>query len=346
MKKAHRNGIGISSAFRGAAKRLGNQGNQAVGYSIFNVGQNFKNGVRSIVKFFFRLMKPLFQKILFKLRRYMLQDILLELQNISTSISRQAQVIKLQSERIEQLSAVGPVSSLAEFHGTSGRTQLVVNCNHNDIVFRTEAGFIFALEKDRNQITEILDTVKTKPGIYLLLQKILKPDDVFLCINSNYGIDVLAASRSIGPNGKIVAIERSDKARQSLDKTFWLNNISNIASVLLCNDSNEFAKLCQNKEDAFCVKKANLIKIGVADNDGVEFINDISKINDYFSVIVEVQSEFFHVNDRKIYLNKCIDIFSGCGMSCFAIHHITGDFEKILPAQLEGASYAGLFFTR
>ena len=70
-----------------------------------------------------------------------------------------------------------------------------------------------------------------EPHISALIQSRLRPGDIFCDIGANIGYDSLLAARSVGRDGRVVAIEASPSTFQRLLHNLRLNDASNVRAV-------------------------------------------------------------------------------------------------------------------
>lgn len=71
----------------------------------------------------------------------------------------------------------------------------------------------------------------TDESDYFLISKFLRAGDHFVDVGANIGIVSLIASRAVGPNGKVYAIEALPATRARLETNIELNNAGNIEVI-------------------------------------------------------------------------------------------------------------------
>jgi len=64
-----------------------------------------------------------------------------------------------------------------------------------------------------------------------LIQRLLKPGDLYVDAGANLGYFVLIASRQVGPQGEVIAFEPQDKAIQRLQANLQHNQVENVQVV-------------------------------------------------------------------------------------------------------------------
>jgi FkbM family methyltransferase len=67
--------------------------------------------------------------------------------------------------------------------------------------------------------------------IVLLLERLLRPGDVYVDVGANIGFMSLNAARVVGSRGKVLAIEPEPRARERLSRNIAMNGLGNIQVV-------------------------------------------------------------------------------------------------------------------
>lgn len=70
-----------------------------------------------------------------------------------------------------------------------------------------------------------------EPGLVQLLERKLMPGDVFVDAGSNFGYMSMIASRCVGPDGKVIAIDASPTIFARLERTIADNGLTNVHCV-------------------------------------------------------------------------------------------------------------------
>jgi FkbM family methyltransferase len=81
-----------------------------------------------------------------------------------------------------------------------------------------------------------------EPSLTNFIEKRLKPGDTFVDVGANIGYYTILASKLVGPEGRVVAIEPSPKIYQLLQETLTINHAANVRA-LNCAAANEHAEV-------------------------------------------------------------------------------------------------------
>lgn len=76
-----------------------------------------------------------------------------------------------------------------------------------------------------------METGELERGTRLLIDRILKPGDVFVDAGANIGMHTLAAARAVGEKGRIFAFEPFPATHDLLRKTVWMNGFSSMVET-------------------------------------------------------------------------------------------------------------------
>lgn len=132
-------------------------------------------------------------------------------------------------ERLEDLSA--QVRSV-EFLSNAAVRRFAVNCGGGDVLVRTEAGYIMCQgSKDPAILTALIDTGDLERGTRLLIQRLLKPGDIFIDVGANIGTHTIAAARAMNGKGKIIAFEPFPDSARLLGISALVNGFSDIIEI-------------------------------------------------------------------------------------------------------------------
>jgi FkbM family methyltransferase len=119
----------------------------------------------------------------------------------------------------------------------SGNGELQASFLGVDAVFRT---------KNSKQLAFIDYILTTEGGMIEAALSDLKPGDAFLDVGSHYGIFSVLASKLVGPNGRVIAVEPHDESLEALQKNLAANACKNVrvVSAALTDKTGPFPMVC------------------------------------------------------------------------------------------------------
>jgi FkbM family methyltransferase len=110
---------------------------------------------------------------------------------------------------------------------TSAR-RVAVHCDHGTVLVKTAVGYVLCDDSDHAVLASLIDAGELEPGTRLLIERFLRPGDVFVDVGANLGMISLAAAHAMRGIGQIFAFEPFAPTKTLLEKTFWLNGMSSI----------------------------------------------------------------------------------------------------------------------
>ncbi|MEO8777885.1 MAG: FkbM family methyltransferase, partial [Rhodanobacter sp.] len=152
-----------------------------------------------------------------------------------------AQSLKL--DRIERLAIdeakargeIAPAQALKldriEQYALSTARRFAINCGGDQVMVRTEVGFVLCSGADPALLSILIESGELEPGTRQVIQRILKPGDVFIDVGANVGLHTLAAARAMQGRGKIIAFEPFAETARLLEASVWLNGFSSITEI-------------------------------------------------------------------------------------------------------------------
>lgn len=200
-------------------------------------------GMRGIAKRLLRPLKPLLRLILFRFRDYMNRPVLdrvavLEagITELQHTIAGLASAIAAQQSRTDadHASAVAPLASQLnriELYAATSARRMAVSCGPDEVLVRTEVGYVLCSATDHALIANLVESGDLEPGTRALIQRLLRPGDVFIDIGANIGMHTLAAARALHGRGRVVAFEPFAPTERLLSKSVWLNGFADIVEV-------------------------------------------------------------------------------------------------------------------
>ena len=174
---------------------------------------------------FFRAMFILTEPILARLRTYLLdgmeQRSALRAQALLpevTTLRQEVSALRLQLDRLEAYSYMAA-------------RRVAIHCGEGHILIRTEVGYVLCPEEDHALLAILLERGELETGVRRLIERYLRPGDVFVDAGANIGLHVLAAARTLRGRGEIHAFEPFPSTCKALERTLWINGESSLAKI-------------------------------------------------------------------------------------------------------------------
>ncbi len=231
-----------------------------------------KRSLRGVVRYAYRLAKPIMRPIAFRTRRYLTADLQQQIHE-TADLQRQirgeirTEVEGLRASSVTQLGMIesygaalqqqihetadlqrqirgeiraeveGLRASLVtqlgviESYGAASARRIAIGCGPDEVMVRTEVGFLLCAASDHALLACLLDTGELERGTRMLIQKYLRPGDVYVDIGANIGIHTMAAARAMQGKGKIIAFEPFAGTMRMLEKSIFLNGFSGVTEL-------------------------------------------------------------------------------------------------------------------
>jgi FkbM family methyltransferase len=109
--------------------------------------------------------------------------------------------------------------------------RFAINCGQGEILVRTSVGYVLCAATDYAVLACLIETGELEWGTRLLIQRFLKPGDVFVDVGANLGMHTLAAARAMQGRGRIIAFEPYKPTKLLLEKSVWINGFSEITEI-------------------------------------------------------------------------------------------------------------------
>ena len=325
---------------------------------------------RAMTKRLLVRLKQIAHPILFRLRNYLNQPLLEQMSRIEN------QLLILGEGR--QLSNLAPaqLDRIEQYVMASAR-RVAVNCGAGEILVRTEVGYILCASSDHAVLASLLEAGELEPGIRLLIQRFLKPNDVFIDVGANLGMITLSAAHAMKGMGRIISFEPFEPTQQLLKKSVWMNGFSGIVEIHQAAASNRNGHqtlhlgatsghnslyqlastsiqtpqsvevpLVQLDSVVGAGISVNLIKIDVegAELDVLEGAKSLIASNPSIAMIVEFG--FAHLQRTGHTTQDWLAAFKNLGFEFRAVNAHTGQLEAWTEEQLEAVDSVNLFFAR
>jgi FkbM family methyltransferase len=227
-----------------------------------SVKHSIRSLLRPVLRIFARLARPIVRPILFRLRRYFLDELRRDLDNMHRESlgeirSASEQIFVGVQRRLDATSAnisaeiANSLSSLSQSPLTQGHEdysalnarlervedysaliarRFALNSGP-DVIVRTVVGYVLCPSSDHALVTSLIEAGELETGTRLLIERLLKPGDTFVDVGANVGLHTLGAARTMEGKGEIVAFEPFGPTKQLLDRTLWMNGFSSMTKV-------------------------------------------------------------------------------------------------------------------
>lgn len=105
----------------------------------------------------------------------------------------------------------------------------------DDVLLRSPHGWLLLPAEDLRVLAAMLETGGSlEPGTTRTLQALLSPGDLAVDVGANVGALSIAMARSVGPCGRIVAVEPMPRLAALLRRTAYLNSLQDVILIENC----------------------------------------------------------------------------------------------------------------
>jgi FkbM family methyltransferase len=287
-----------------------------------------------------------------------------------------SQVIEL-SDRIKNIEIeVQQRLQRIEQYSYSTARRVAINCGSDAVMIRTAVGYVLCPPADYPLIASLIETGDLEKGTRLLIEKLVRPRDVFVDVGANIGLHTLAAARAVNGMGRIIAFEPFRPTADLCRKSAWLNGFSEIVEIhqVAASDHSGRQRLylgptCGHHslfelnersdvgsptvdvdlvtlDEVLSGTRADLIKIDVegAELEVIEGSRRTIDQNPEIALIVEFGPS--HLRRRGHSTGEWLSRFEAFGMIYRAIDADSGSIEERSIEQLENAYSTNLIFSR
>lgn len=325
---------------------------------------------RAMTKRLLVRFKQIAHPILFRFRNYLNQPLLEQMSRI------ESQLLILGEGR--QLSNLAPAQlDRIEQYALASARRVAIGCGSGNILIRSEVGYILCGSSDHAVIACLLDSGDLERGTRLLIQRYLKPHDVFIDIGANLGLHTLAAARAMQGKGRIFAFEPFEPTQRLLAESIRINEFTSIVEIHQAAVSNRAGrktlylggssghhslyKIAQSSGallqtvDVPLVKLSDIVPESISvslikiDVEGAELdVLDGAKslIASKPSIAMIVEFGFAHLQRTGHTTQDWLAAFKNLGFEFRAVNAHTGQLEAWTEEQLEAVDSVNLFFAR
>jgi len=135
-----------------------------------------------------------------------------------------------QAIRQQFLTIQRQVDTVEQYSYASAR-RMAVACGPEEVLVRTSVGYVLCSSRDHAVLACLLDTGELERGTRLLIERIVKPGDVFIDVGANLGLHTLAAARAMHGRGRIIAFEPFGPTKCLLETNVRINGFSDIVEI-------------------------------------------------------------------------------------------------------------------
>ncbi|MBD1549630.1 FkbM family methyltransferase [Roseibium aggregatum] len=266
---------------------------------------------------------------------------------------------------------------LIEIYTAGAARKIAINCGAGEVLVRTQVGFLLCAASDHALLSCLLDTGELERGTRILIQKYLRPGDVYVDVGANVGMHTLAAARAMQGQGKIIAFEPFEPTMRMLEKSIWMNGFSKMTEIHQAAVSNTaghkqlFIGATSGHHSLFPLEpspnnaqgpmevtsvrldgviasgqRIDLMKIDAegAELEVIEGGTSLIAGNPDIALIVEFGSS--HLRRIGSTPSQWFASFSQLGLDCRVINHESGALECWSLDELEQTESVNLFFAR
>ena len=167
--------------------------------------------LRSLLSAVGRRLEPALHPLLLRLRKFFTAPVEEEMEAVKAKLQHEIR------------------THVAELAARLDR-RVVACCGSEEVLVRTDVGYVVCVPRDHALLIRLLEGGRGD-GTLLLIQRLLKPGDVFIDVGADVGVDTLAAARAMQGIGRIVAFEPCEPTRRRLEKSVELNGFSRIVEI-------------------------------------------------------------------------------------------------------------------
>lgn len=256
--------------------------------------------------------------------------------------------------------------------------RVAVSCGPGEVLIKTDLGFVMCAASDYSLLACLIDTGELERGTRILIQRFLRPGDVYVDVGANIGMHTLAAAKAMQGEGKIIAFEPFKPTTEMLEKSVWINGFSGIVEIHqaavsnVAGHENLYLGITSGHHSLFELDDASrgpsrepvevplvrldqviapgqridLLKIDAegAELEVIEGGASLVASNPDIALIVEFGPSHLRRRDQRP--EQWLGTFTGLGLSYRAINAYSGALEEWSVEQLEQVDSVNLFFSR
>jgi FkbM family methyltransferase len=118
-----------------------------------------------------------------------------------------------------------------EHLGNIAARRTAIHGENGVVLVKTEVGYVLCSDSDHAVLACLLETGELEFGTRVLIERFLKPGDVFVDVGAHLGLMSLAAARALRGEGRIFAFEPFPQTRNLLERSFWINGLTHMIQI-------------------------------------------------------------------------------------------------------------------
>lgn len=313
---------------------------------------------------------------LFAQHRRLQRDIESEEERLADRVQRVQEYAAVAAQQADRVaSAAAQQADRVESYAAAAAQRIAIPTRDGNVLVRTNVGYVVCSVDDEALLTILVESGDLEKGTRLLLERFLRPGDVFVDVGANLGLHSLAAARALGGKGRVIAFEPFPPTVQLLERTVYLNGYSGLIEIIPAAVSNQGGtqtlhlgrtsghhslyplvdpiplppvevSVVTLDEQLGPTTEIALIKIDVegAELDVLDGAQQLLQNNSGIALVVELGLS--HLERIGIGLSAWLDAFSSVGFSRWVIDPETGLLEQWSIDRLATEPSVNLFFAR
>ncbi len=264
---------------------------------------------------------------------------------------------------------------LIEKYALISAKRVFINGEIGESLIRTEVGYVVCSSSDYPLLSCLIEAGELEKGTRILIEKILKPGNVFVDIGANIGMHTLAAAKAMKGKGKIFAFEPYYSTARMLKKSLIINGISEITEIHNVAIANkkcegklylgptcghhsiyEFSESPGNLYESVDIQivkltdviqsnqHIDLMKIDVEGAEIEVIKSAVPLISNNREILIIVEYGPVHLKRTGISPDEWFRVFSDLGLSYFVINEQNGKLEKSSVNELNCSESTNLLF--
>jgi FkbM family methyltransferase len=131
----------------------------------------------------------------------------------------------------EPLSILTERLNILEQYAYATARRVAINAGDGEVLLKTQVGYVLCATSDQAQLACLLDTGDLEPGTRRLIERFLRPGDIFVDVGANIGLHTIAAARALQGRGKVIAFEPFEPTKNLLEKSVSLNGFRDLVEI-------------------------------------------------------------------------------------------------------------------
>ena len=120
----------------------------------------------------------------------------------------------------------------------SCNSPVTIRWGEDDLTYVDVSGVRLALDRADASVSNQIAEGSYEPHVEATLDRLLRPGDVFVDVGANIGYHTVRASHSVGPSGRVVAVEANPENARLIAHTIGVNAMTNVELVPVALSAN------------------------------------------------------------------------------------------------------------